>query len=214
MEVVGVAVTAKYFGPNEPPTEFFYIPQLQDDQNTLRVLEVRTVSKPEALLPVVLEQVHNLAPNLTAFISQTMEQGLQGGNGFFFYHLASKLTAALGLLGLVLALVGIYGVISYVASQRTHEIGVRMALGANRRDILAMVLRQGLILVGGGVLVGLVLAYFAARGISSFLVGVSPGDPLTFALVALLLTAVGLLASFVPARRAMKVEPLKALKYE
>jgi predicted permease len=214
MEVVGVATTAKYFGPNEPPTEFFYIPQSQDDQNTLRVMQVRTASRPEPLLPVVWEQVHDLAPDLTAFISQTMEQGLQGANGFFFYRLASKLTAALGLLGLVLALVGIYGVISYVASQRTHEIGVRMALGASRNDILAMVLRQGLFLVGGGVVAGLVLAYFAAHGISSFLVGVSPGDPLTFVLVALLLTAVGLLASLVPARRAMKVEPLKALKYE
>ena len=214
LEVVGVVTTGKYFGPAEDPRPFFYIPQAQDQLSTLRVLQVRTSTVPEPLIPVVVEQVHALAPELPVFISQTMEQSLQGGNGFFFFHLASKLTAALGLLGLALALVGVYGVISYVAGQRTHEIGVRMALGASRGKILGMVLRQGLILVGMGVLVGLALAYFAARGISSFLVGVSPSDPLTFALVAVFLTAVGLLASYIPARRAMNVEPLKALKYE
>ncbi len=214
MEVVGVAATAKYFGPAEDPLPYFYIPQAQELLSTLRTLQVRTSTKPEPMIPVVIEQVHALAPELPVFISQTMEHSLQGGNGFFFFHLASKLTAALGLLGLALALVGVYGVISYVASQRTHEIGVRMALGASRGKILGMVLRQGLMLVGVGVLVGLALAYLAARGMSNFLVGVSPGDPLTFALVAVFLTAVGLLASYIPARRAMNVEPLKALKYE
>ncbi|HKD44879.1 MAG TPA: ABC transporter permease [Candidatus Angelobacter sp.] len=214
LEVVGVATTGKYFGPAENPLPFFYIPQAQDLQNTLRVIQVRTSTKPEPMIPVVVDQVHALAPGLAVFISQTMEQSLEGGNGFFFFHLASKLTAALGLLGLALALVGVYGVVSYVASQRVHEIGVRMALGATRGKILAMVLRQGFILVGGGILTGLALAYLAARSMSAFLVGVSPSDPVTFATVALLLAAVGLLASYIPARRAMRVEPLKALKYE
>jgi predicted permease len=214
LEVVGVATTSKYSGPAEDPTPFFYIPQAQDQLTTLRVLQVRTLTTPEPLIPVVQEQVHALSPELPIFISQTMEQSLQGGNGFFFFRLASKLTGALGFLGLALALVGVYGVISYVASQRTHEIGVRMALGATRGKILGMVLRQGLVLVGAGVLVGLALAYVAARGMSNFLVGVSPSDPLTFAAVAVFLMTVGLLASYIPARRAMKVEPLRALKYE
>ncbi|HEY6306812.1 MAG TPA: ABC transporter permease [Candidatus Angelobacter sp.] len=214
LEVVGVATTAKYFGPAEDPRPFFYIPQIQDQLSTLRTLQVRTATTPGPLIPVVEEQVHALVPELPIFLSETMEQSLQGGNGFFFFHLASKLTGALGLLGVALALVGVYGVISYVSSQRTHEIGVRMALGASRGKILGMVLRQGLVLVGAGVLVGLVLAYVAARGVSNFLVGVSPSDPLTFAVVAVFLMTVGLLASYIPARRAMKVEPLRALKYE
>ena len=214
MEIVGVATTGKYFGPAENPTSFFYIPQAQDEQSTLRVLQVRTAGKPEAMLPMVAEQIHDLAPELPIFLSQTMEQALDGGNAFFLFRMASKMTAGLGFLGLALALVGVYGVISYVASQRVHEIGVRMALGATRGKILTMVLRQGVILVGAGVVIGLALAFVAARAISNFLVGVSPSDPLTFGLVALFLTSVGLLASYIPARRAMKVEPLRALKYE
>ena len=120
----------------------------------------------------------------------------------------------LGLLGLVLALVGVYSVISYAASQKTHEIGVRMALGAGRGDILKMILRQGLVLVGTGVIAGLVLSFFAARGFGALLVGVSPSDPVTLISVALLLAVVGLVASYIPARRAMSIEPLRALKYE
>jgi ABC-type antimicrobial peptide transport system permease subunit len=120
----------------------------------------------------------------------------------------------LGLLGLVLALVGVYSVISYAAAQRTHEIGVRMALGADRGDILKMVLRQGFVLIGAGLVSGVVLAFLAARGIGSLLVGVSPSDPITLTSVALLLAAVGLVASYIPARRAMNIEPLRALKYE
>jgi len=143
-----------------------------------------------------------------------MEKTLEGGNGLFLFRIATRLTGALGGLGLGLALVGVYGVISYAAAQRTHEIGVRMAMGADRADILKMVMRQGLKLVGVGVVAGLVITFAATRGISSLLVGVSPSDPLTLLLVAFFLAGVGLLASLIPARRAMRVEPLKALKYE
>ena len=214
VEVVGIVTTAKYFSPAENPALFFYIPQAQDELSTLRVMQVRTAGKPDPMVSQVIDQVHALAPELPIFLSQTMDQALQGANGFFFFRLASTMTGALGFLGLALALVGVYGVISYVASQRTHEIGIRMALGASRKDILAMVLRQGVMLVGVGVLVGLVLAFLAGRGMANFLIGVSPSDPLTFALVAVFLTAVGVFASYIPARRAMKVEPLRALKYE
>jgi ABC-type antimicrobial peptide transport system permease subunit len=110
--------------------------------------------------------------------------------------------------------VGVYSVISYAASQKTHEIGVRMALGADRGDILKMVLRQGFVLIGAGLVSGVVLAFLAARGIGSLLVGVSPSDPIILTSVALLLAAVGLVASYIPARRAMNIEPLRALKYE
>jgi ABC-type antimicrobial peptide transport system permease subunit len=143
-----------------------------------------------------------------------MEQALEGANGFFLFRMGTRFTSALGLLGLLLALVGVYGVISYAAAQRTHEIGVRMAMGADRPSILRMVLKQGVFLIGGGLAAGLLLTFAATRGIGSLLVGVSPRDPITLGLAAAFLALVGLLASFIPARRAMNVEPLKALKYE
>jgi ABC-type antimicrobial peptide transport system permease subunit len=178
------------------------------------VLQIRVAVAPELLIPAVEKQIHDLAPGLPVFGVETMEQTLEGGNGLLLYRMGTNLTAALGFLGLGLSVVGVYGVISYVASQRTPEIGVRMALGADRGDILKMVLRQGLILVGTGVLAGLLITSIASHAISSLLLGVAPDDPLTLSSVAVFLAAVGMLASYVPARRATKVEPLKALKYE
>jgi len=130
------------------------------------------------------------------------------------FRLGARFTGALGLLGLVLAVVGVYGVISYIASQRTHEIGIRMALGANRRDVLKLMLKQGLYMVGAGIAVGVLFIIVAAHTISSLPLGVSAADPVTLVLVCCLLAFVGLVASMVPARRAMRIEPLTALKYE
>jgi len=155
-----------------------------------------------------------LAPGLPVTDVQSMEESLGGVNGFFLIRLARQFTLVLGLLGLVLAVIGVYGVISYAASRRTHEIGIRMALGASRIDILRMVMRNGVMLVGTGLALGLVLTLLGARVISSLLIGVSSTDPLTLGLVSLLLAAVGMIACFIPARRAMKTEPLIALKYE
>jgi predicted permease len=213
MEVVGIAKQGKYTGPVDDATMFYYQPQLQNPA-TFVTLQVRTAKAPELLIPTVEQQIHNLAPSLPLTDVQTMDEALGGVNGFFLYRIGTRFTVALGLLGLVLALVGVYSVISYAAAQKTHEIGVRMALGAGRGDILKMVLRQGFMLVGAGLVVGLVLTFIAGRGLVSLLVGVSPSDPLTLIVVAVLLGSVGLVASFIPARRAMKTEPLRALKYE
>ena len=213
IEVVGIAKQGKYNGLGEDPIAFFYIPQEQDEQ-LIRTLQVRTAGAPELMIPEVERLIHSMAPGLPLVGLETMERSLEGVNGLFGFKMGTRFAGSLGLLGLVLAIVGVYGVISYTASQRTHEIGVRMALGADRRDILKMVLRQGAILVGIGVAVGVGLTLVLARGISGLLVGVSPSDPLTFAAMAAFLAAVGLLASYIPARRAMNVEPLKALKYE
>jgi putative ABC transport system permease protein len=144
----------------------------------------------------------------------TMEQALQGGNGFFLIRMGALLAAALGLLGLVLAVVGVYGVVSYSASQRTHEIGIRMALGAEASDILRLVVGQGLILVAAGAALGLIAALILSRFVANFLFGISPQDPMTFAGVAALLGAVALVACWLPARRATRVDPLVALRYE
>jgi putative ABC transport system permease protein len=213
MEVVGVVKQGKYNDPVDDTVPFYFMPQAQAP-TTFVTLQFRTASDPKALAPDVERLVHDLAPGLPVTDVQTMEESLGGVNGFFLMRMGTRFTAALGLLGLVLAIVGVYGVISYTAAQRTHEIGVRMALGADRLDILRMILRQGFILVGAGMIAGLVLTFAAGRGISSLLVGVKPTDPLTLAVVAVVLALVGLLASWIPARRAMRVEPLRALKYE
>ena len=213
LEVVGVIKQGKYTDPVDTTTMYYYQAIAQNFRSFV-TLQLRTAASPEALIPVVEQQIRSLAPALPLTDVQTMEQSLGGANGFFLYRMGSRFTVVLGLLGLVLAVVGVYSVISYAASQKTHEIGVRMALGAGRGDILKMVLRQGFVLVGAGLLVGLVLTFVAARGIVSLLVGVSPSDPVTLISVALLLAAVGLVASYIPARRAMNIEPLRALKYE
>ncbi len=126
----------------------------------------------------------------------------------------SVMLAIAAAVALALGVVGIYGVISYIVSQRTREIGVRMALGADRRDVSRMVLRQGMILAGIGVIVGLIAAVGLTRLMSSLLYGVEATDPVTFGVVAALLTAVALVASYLPALRASRIDPLEALRFE
>lgn len=213
IEVVGLVRQGKYNDPVDETVPSYYLSQTQAP-TTFVTLQMRTAGTPQALIPDVERLVHDLAPGMPVTDVQTMDEALGGVNGYFLTRMGSRFSVALGLLGLILAVVGVYSVISYVAAQRTHEIGVRMALGADHGDILKMVLRQGLMLVGAGVVTGLVLTFFAAHGIASLLVGVSPTDPPTLGAVSVMLAVVGLIASFIPARRAMKVEPLRALKYE
>jgi ABC-type antimicrobial peptide transport system permease subunit len=163
----------------------------------------------------VEEQIHSLSPSLPIFAVQTMEQALNSGaSGFYAFHVGTFVAAALGVLGLILAVVGVYGVISYSTTQRTHEIGIRMALGARPSDVWRIVLRQGLAILAIGALTGILAALGLTRLVASFLYGVSPYDPLTYLGVAILIAAVTLLASYIPARRATKVDPMTALRCE
>jgi putative ABC transport system permease protein len=143
-----------------------------------------------------------------------MTEALQGLNGFFFYRFGAQITATMGLLGLVLAVVGVFSMVSYAAAQRTQEIGIRMALGAEPRDILKMVMRQSTIVVGAGLLVGLAVALIGTGAIANFIVGIKPTDPVTFITVAAGLTVVALVACWIPARRATRVNPIVALRHD
>jgi predicted permease len=214
LEVIGVAKDARYQGVTGTIDPFFYVPFAQHPvSNSLEALQVRTVGPPESVLPEIQRVIASLAPELPVFDTKTMTQALNTLNGFLIFQLGAGLAAALGILGLVLALVGVYGVVAYAVSKRTHEIGIRTALGAEQGDILKMIFRQGLFIVGAGLGVGLAGAFAASRVVGDF-IAVSPTDPFTYLAVSGLLTVVALLACYVPARRAAKVDPMVALRYE
>ncbi|MGD0427095.1 MAG: ABC transporter permease [Candidatus Acidiferrales bacterium] len=212
--VVGVAKDIRFNGLTGPFSPMFYAPFLQHQSgNSLQTLQLRTAGTPEMMIPEIEHAIESLAPQLPVFDVQTMSQALNTLNGLLFYKIGAVLAALLGMLGLVLAIVGVYGVVSYAATQKTHEIGVRMALGAQPADILRMVFREGLLIVGIGLVVGIGGALAAGQVVGSFLT-VSARDPVTYATVTAILLAVALSACFIPARRAMRVDPMVALRYE
>jgi ABC-type antimicrobial peptide transport system permease subunit len=187
---------------------------MAQEYSPLQTLHVRTLASPESMIPVVQQEIDKFAPGLPMFDVETMAQALNTLNGLLLFQLGAGIAAALGILGLVLAIVGVYGIVSYVTSQRTHEIGIRLALGAEPRQILTMVLRQGLLIIVVGMAIGLISAAAAGRLAADFLVGVSPTDPLIFSGVSVFLVCIALLACYIPARRATKVDPMVALRYE
>ena len=216
LQVVGVAANGKYTVLFEDPTPFFYVPMAQNFLS-LETLQVRTSGAPESLVAPVRNEVHRLAPDLPVIDAQTMRTVVNGANGTQLFQIGAYFAAAIGGLGLFLAVLGVYGVVSFAAVQRTREIGIRMALGGTERDVLRLVvLRQGIGMVLAGLLVGTVIALALTRLMARFLLGVSPSDPLTYATVALFMAvgAVAMLACWIPARRATRIDPGVALRYE
>jgi putative ABC transport system permease protein len=212
--VVGVAADVRYQGLTGSFSNMFYVPFLQHQiANSLQALQLRTAGAPEMMIPETEHVIESLAPQLPIFDVQTMSQALNTLNGLLFYKIGAVLAALLGMLGLILAIVGVYGVVSYAATQKTHEIGVRMALGAQPADILKMVFREGLLIIGIGLVVGIAGALAAGQVVGTFLT-VSARDPVTYAIVTAILLIVALSACFIPARRAMRVDPMVALRYE
>jgi putative ABC transport system permease protein len=213
IEVVGVAHDGQYFFLSPDSSPYFYVPFAQNP-SAFAALQLRSSISPELLIQSVQQEINKLAPDLPAIDIHTMDQTVHGLAGMFIFRLAAALAATMGMLGLILAVVGVYGVVSFSVTRRTQEIGIRIALGAERGDIIKLVSRQGLRLVLAGVAAGVIIGLLLTHAMGKLLMGVSSADPATYALVAILLSAVALLACYIPARRATAVDPMMALRYE
>jgi predicted permease len=211
MRIVGVAKDGKYFNITEDPRPFFWTPMSQDYSSN-GILTVRTDGDPEALFGAVRKEVQTLDANLPLFDVKTLTEHMR--LALFPPRIAATVLGVFGVVALLLAAIGIYGITSYTVAQRTHEIGIRLALGAQLSDVLRLVLSHGLKLTIIGAALGLLGAYLATRAITSVLYGVSATDPFTFVFVSLLLIGVALVACYVPSRRATRVDPLVALRNE
>ena len=211
--VVGVARNAKYRLITYPPEPVFYLPMFQSYHSTLETtLHVRVSGDPQAMTLPVERAVRELNSELPVFNVHPMKVTMRMGS--IFQRVAATFASCFGFLALLLATVGIYGVVAYTTRQRTREIGIRMALGAEKGDIFRLVLRQGFYLAAVGLGVGIAVSFGVTRFIKSALYGVGATDAVTFAAVALTLIAVTLAACYIPARRATKVEPTAALRCE
>jgi predicted permease len=207
-QIIGVVGDTKYEslrGANGPTA---YVPLTAGGAT----FELRTAVSPVGLMPEVRNLVREVDNNLPIIRMRTQSDAVD--RLLFNERLVARLFGLFGALGLMLACVGLYGLLSYSVTLRTREIGIRTALGAQRRDVLVLVLRQGLVLVIAGVTLGAAAATCVTRLVASLLYGVRPTDPFTFALTAALLIAIGLVASSLPARRATRVDPMTALRCE
>jgi len=209
--IVGVARDGKYSNIMETPRAFVYLP-VQQWFRADTVLTVKTAGHPAAIVPAVQQVLRSMDPNIPLFDIRTIADHLE--LALFVQRMVASLLGAFGLLALVLATVGLYGVVAGIVTQRTPEIGMRIALGATRRDIVSLVLRQGLAMTGIGVAIGLAGAFAITRLFKTLLLGVSTTDLVTFGVTTALLVVVTLVATYLPARRAASVAPLAALRYE
>jgi predicted permease len=218
LEIVGVCRDAKYARQRDdvPPT--MYSSHRQERPMNGAIFEVRTATDPTSLVASVRNVVREIDANLP--LQNVKTQVEQANETLRMERLFAKLVTLFAVLAQQLAAIGLFGVLAYTVSQRTHEIGIRMALGANRGSVLRMILRQGMTLVVLGVVLGLAGAYVLTKYLESWielskmLFGVKVSDPLTYGVIAVLLTVVALIACYIPARRATKVDPLIALRYE
>ncbi len=211
LEVIGVVSNVSSWFIGEEPRPSIYVPYLQN-YSAMMTLLVRTSGPPMALAPVVQDVLHGLDASVSPIETTTL------ANHLSFSMMPARFAAGLfglfGILALILASVGLYGVMSYYVGQRTREIGVRMALGAERRDILHLILRQGMILTVIGLGIGLVISLFGMNLISGYLYDMKATDPATFLVVTILMTVVALSACYIPTRRAMNIDPMTALRKE
>jgi hypothetical protein len=206
--IVGIAGDAKYNSLRSEIQPTMYMPLVRNGAH----FELRTAADPLALVKVVHEIVSGVDDNLPLFDVRTQTEQID--QTLYLDRLMSQISSAFALLALVLACIGLYGLLSYEVARRTRELGIRMALGGQRRDLLRLVVSQGILLVLIGAAIGIATAIGVTRFMSTILYGVHADDPLTFAGVAILLTLVALAACYIPARRATRVDPMVALRYE
>ncbi len=212
LQVVGVAKNIKYRDLSEHPLPFLYLP-LSQQYESLMTLHVETAVDPATLAGPVLAEIRSVDAAAPVQDVQTMQHFFREG-ALFGNRLITQVVTVIGLFGLLLAITGLYGVIAYSVSRRTREIGIRMAIGADPGAVARLVLRQGMRLTAIGAAIGLVLSLAASQLLSSMLVGVSARDPEVYIVVPLTLAAISLLACYVPARRAARIDPLRALRQD
>ncbi len=210
-EIVGVVRDSKYLTLGEEPVPCVYLPLTQNHETGVS-LHVRATVDPSSLIAAVRNEVQSLEKNLPVANVRPMIEII--GSSLYAARMGAMLLGVFGALALLLAAIGLYGVMSYVVSRRTRELGIRLALGAQSSDVFKLVLREGMTLVAIGVGLGLAAAMVVTRLLASFLYGISATDGVTFASIPLILALVALVACYLPARRAMKVDPMVALRYE
>ena len=210
-EIVGVVRDCKYGGLSEESVPVAYVPLAQNHETGM-TLYVRASVPPESIAAAVRREINALEPNLPIPAVQTMRETI--GTSLYAARMGAWLLSAFGALALVLAVIGIYGVLAFSISRRTREMGIRLALGADSRRVFLLVVRDGMLLVGLGILIGLGGGLAGARSLSTFLYGVSTSDPVTFAGTVAVLCTAALAACAIPARRAIRVSPVTALRQE
>ncbi len=211
VQIVGVVQDAKYDNLRDPTPRMVYLPVAQGT-GFAESIEVRTTNDPNALAPQIRQVLKQVSNSIVLRSMNTLEEQINGT--LIQERLVAKLLGFFGLLALVLACVGLYGVMSYGVVRRTSEIGIRMALGARRTDVTSMVLRETLVLVIAGVALGVPAALASTHLLRSLLFGLTPTDPVTIGAMSVLMLAIAVLAGYVPARRAANVDPMVALRYE
>jgi putative ABC transport system permease protein len=213
ISIVGVVADVKITGLDQETKPVIYYP-FRQNSSTFANLVVRTSADPNALAGSIRNEIRSLEPAVAIFNVQAMPELIANSPAAFMRRFPATLIGVFAGLALLLSSIGIYGVVSYSVSQQTHYIGVRMALGARASDILKLILKEGLVIALGGIAIGSVGAFVLMRILQSLLFEVRANDASTYAVVAVVLFFIALLACYLPARRATKVDPLVALRYE
>jgi predicted permease len=212
IEIVGVVETGKYFSLNDQSPKAFWLPGEIRYQSKGSIMARTQMTPPESLVPSIGAAIREIDPAIALFSAGSMQDQLAWT--FFPARVAAIALGTFGMLALVLAATGIYGVMAYAVSRRTREIGIRMAIGASQAQVLHSVARSAAILIGTGLALGLGMAFGAGRLLERILFGVKPTDPMSFAVVFAIMLVVGAVATFLPARRATRIDPMQALRQE